>query len=218
MQKTGHITRNFLSLILLLVLLSITFGCSSPEPSGISSDTIDTSMEPVQTSLEEETLLTIGTEKGSFTIKPVASYRISALVARKKSYSSGWGALVAPVDLALAWGRLGEPESMDYISYSQSDRWYYYEYSADSPVDNSYIIRHSANNHIIPANENILKAVRSLGKKDKVLLEGSLVNISGTYEGRKVWWNSSLSRSDTDDGSCEVFYVTKVVIGDMIYQ
>jgi hypothetical protein len=31
-------------------------------------------------------------------------------------------------------------------------------------------------------------------------------------------WNTSLSRSDTGDGACEVFYVDKVRIADREYE
>jgi hypothetical protein len=33
-----------------------------------------------------------------------------------------------------------------------------------------------------------------------------------------VWWKSSLTRNDTGDNSCELFYVTKVRIGNNVYQ
>jgi hypothetical protein len=80
------------------------------------------------------------------------------------------------------------------------------------------VISHSANNHIIPANENIHEAVKTIWKKDIVVLEGVLVNIKGTYKGQPVTWNTSLSRKDTGNGSCELFYVSKVRIDTKVYE
>ena len=87
-----------------------------------------------------------------------------------------------------------------------------------SPFDTSYVIAHSANNHIIPANENIHRAVKMIKKKMRLFLEGYLVNLKGTYKGREVSWNTSLSRTDTGNGSCELFYVSKVRIDTKIYE
>jgi len=80
------------------------------------------------------------------------------------------------------------------------------------------VVAHSANNHIVPVNENVGRAVKSVKKKDAVVLEGYLVNIQGSYKGRDVRWNSSLSRTDTGNGSCELFYVTKVRIESKVYE
>jgi len=57
-----------------------------------------------------------------------------------------------------------------------------------------------------------------LKKGDKVYLEGYLVFIKGTVNGRNSWWNSSLTRNDTGNGACEILYLTRAVIGDIIYE
>ena len=71
---------------------------------------------------------------------------------------------------------------------------------------------------MIPANENVRRAVKMIKEKDEVFLEGFLVSLKGTYKGETVTWNSSLSRTDTGDGSCELFYVSKVRIDTMVYE
>ncbi len=213
--KVGFSGRYPFSLVFCLFLLS---GCSGPVPTETVSDSIDTSQEPVQVPSNPGEPFTLQTKHGPFTLRPVAEYKASVMVVGKERYFSGWSAEISPVDLAVVWGRLAEPEYYDYVTYSQSDRWYYYEYKQGSPLTNSYIISHSSNNHIIPATENILKAIKSVKKKQKIVVEGLLVNITGTYEGQRVWWNSSLSRTDTGAGSCELFYVSKVRIDDKVYQ
>lgn len=205
-------------LILPILILSLAAGCNKPQVTGEEYDEIDVSQEPTQTEDNAVEPIVIKNEDGEFTITPLADYKIAAVVVSKKSYHDGWRADIAPVDLALAWGKMADPEYDNYISYNQSDRWYFYEYKEGSPFNNSYIISHSANNHIIPADENIYRAVKTIKKKEKVLLEGFLVNVRGRYNGGSFWWNSSLTRMDSGDGSCEVFYVKKVRIGTEVYE
>jgi hypothetical protein len=148
----------------------------------------------------------------------MAEYQLAGKVVSKETYSYGWESEISPLDLAIAWGSLAEPEHEKYISFSQRNRWYFYEYKPGSPFDHSYIISHSSNNHIIPATENISHALRTIRKNDKVVLEGFLVNVKGTYKGGEVYWNTSFTRKDTGNGSCELIYVTKARIGSDVYE
>jgi hypothetical protein len=201
-----------------IILLFILWGCSKPTPSDIAVGEIDASAEPEQTLAGDRESVVINIKNGEFYLNPIAEYSVNAVVVSKESYSYGWQAELAPVDLALVWGKLSNPELMENITFSQSDRWYFFEYSNDSPLSGSYISTHSSNSHIIPANENISRAVKSIKKNEKVMLKGFLVNVKGRYNNTDVWWNSSITRNDTGDGSCEVFYVTKVRNGDYIYE
>ncbi|MFA4919423.1 MAG: hypothetical protein WC581_09240 [Thermodesulfovibrionales bacterium] len=204
--------------ILLILFIVFASGCNGPELTTVEYGEIDASQDPVQTPYEQDETFTITVKDGRFSIKPLAEYKISAVVAGKESYSYGWSGKVAPVDLALAWGKIAESENTKYVSFSQSDRWYFFTYKPEGPFDASYISRHSANNHIIPATENVLKAVKSVKEREKIIFEGFLVNLTGTVEGQKVSWGTSLTRNDSGDSSCELFYVTKVRIDNKVYQ
>jgi hypothetical protein len=215
-ENSGSILLRF-SLFILFMLLAI--GCDRPQISSEEFSEIDVSQEPEQNQFKSvESIILKITGDSEFTINPVAEYRIAAVLVGKKCYRDSWRGKVAPVDLVLVWGKLAEPESDKYVSYSQHDRWYFYENKTGSPFNSSYIIAHSANNHIIPADENILKAVKTIEEKEKVFLEGFLVNVKGRRKGENFWWNSSLRRTDTGDSSCEVFYVKKVRIGTKVYE
>jgi hypothetical protein len=199
----------------MIVLLN---SCSKPEPTAIEHGEIDTSQDPIQTSTDQEDIIILEIEDGVFELTPMAYYEASVMVMSKKTYSYGWMGKVVPIDLALAWGKLTEPQYDKYIEYSQSDRWYFFEYDPESPLNAGYIGKHSANHHIIPATENILKALKSVKKKQKAVLEGFLVYLRGTYKGEEVFWNSSLTRDDHGDNACELFYVESVRIGDYVYE
>ncbi|MGA2468489.1 MAG: hypothetical protein ABSH06_29620 [Thermodesulfobacteriota bacterium] len=210
--------RQFSWFILIILFLYFLSGCNRPKLTGVESDEIDTSQDPIQASYKSDEPIIKEIKNGHFTMTPVAEYKISGMVVGKETYSSGWDGEISPVDLAIVWGKLAKTEYDQYITYSQRNRWYFYQYKAGCPFDNSFVISHSANNHIIPANENIYEAVKTIGKKDMVVLEGVLVNIKGTYKGQPVTWNTSLSRKDTGNGSCELFYVSKIRIDTRVYE
>jgi hypothetical protein len=157
-------------------------------------------------------------KSGRFTMIPLAEYQMSGVVVGKKTYSSGWDGELSPTDLAVVWGKLADPENGRYVTYSQGYRWYHYRWKEGSPVDPSYIASHSSNNHVIPANENIRRAIKAIKRKDRVVLKGFLVNLKGTSKGETVAWNTSLSRTDTGNGSCELFYVSHVRIETKVYE
>ena len=205
-------------LIFLVILLLLLSGCDKPTLTGVESDKIDTSQDPIQTSYKSDEPMIREIKNGQFMIIPVAGYQISGVVVSKESYSDDWESKISPMDLAIVWGKLAEPEYDQYITYHQGNRWYFYRYKPGSPLDPTYVISHSGNHHIIPANENIHEAIKTIKGKDKVVLVGFLVNLKGTYKGQKVTWNTSLSRTDTDNGSCELFYVTKVRIETKVYE
>jgi len=153
--------------------------------------------------LEQEDLITEeprqeATDEGPFQHKdykiiPRRTFYLEARVLSKRRYRTGREAQLAPFDLAL-----GD------IKITQSNRWYYYKYKLPPPLAKKEIIRHSGNMHLIPANNTILNQIRKVRPGQVVELEGYLVSV-GAEEGWK--WNSSLSRTDTGSGSCEVVWV-----------
>lgn len=151
-------------------------------------------------------------------VEPQANYRIYAMVMNKCRYYWGWQAEIGPYDLALGWNELMLPENQKGINYTQSNRWYYYQFDDTFPLAQSYIDTHSSNHHIIPANTTVFKAIDKVRNKEKIYMEGYLVNLKGVVDNKEVTWNSSLSRNDTGDGACEVFYVKRVILDGIIYE
>jgi hypothetical protein len=200
---------------LILVFLS---GCEKPHLSGTETEEIDISRDPLQTPNPSGEPIIKEIKNGHLMLTPVAEYRVSGVVVSKKSYDGGWESQISPYDLAIVWGKLAEPAYDKYIEYWQNNRWYFFRYKEASPFDHSYVVTHSGNHHTIPANYNVRKALESIRKNDKVTLKGYLVNVKGTYRGKAIFWNTSLSRNDTGNGSCEVFYVSKVRIDTRVYE
>jgi len=206
------------SLILIIAFVFFLSGCDRPTLTGVDLDKIDTSQDPIQKSCPPDEPIIKEFKSSRFTMIPLAEYKLSGVVVSKETYSSDWDEEISPMDLAIVWGKLADPENGRYVSYSQGSRWYHYQWKEGTPVDNTYIISHSSNNHIIPANENICRAIRTIKRKDRVVLKGFLVNLKGTSKGQTVAWNTSLSRTDTGNGSCELFYVSHVRIETKVYE
>ena len=206
------------SLIFTIVFLCLLSGCDRPTLTGIDHGEIDPSQDPIQKSCTSDEPMVKECRSGRFEMTPLAEYKLSGIVVGKGSYSSGWDGELSPMDLAVAWGKLTEPENGRYVTYSQGYRWYHYRWREGSPVAPSYIASHSSNNHIIPANENIRRAVKTIKRKDRIVLKGFLVNLRGGSQGRAVAWNTSLSRTDTGSGSCELLYVSHVRIDTKVYE
>lgn len=146
-----------------------------------------------------------------FTITPRAKYQIKAVVLSKHSYWAGeMEDQLAQYDLALGWGPMSEASVINQLKISQSGRWYEYRWEKFPPIDPSLIISHSANNHIIPANDQVLDVIKKIKQHDVVELQGYLVDIQDKQQNWQ--WHTSLSRTDTAGGSCEVFWVTTCLI------
>ncbi len=115
---------------------------------------------------------------------PLATYEISAILQSKRFYSAFdvdpedrlYSKLV-PVYLCLVWGKLAEPEYDKKIRYNQGKRNCEWRTDDELPVGYKYVKSHFSNNHIIPANENIHTAIRDINIKEKVVLQGFLVNV-----------------------------------------
>lgn len=163
---------------------------------------------PIQEDIIGEPFVEIVSEGNTYKLTKKASYRLQAVVKSKMKYTSDLSSSISNYDFALAWGELNEPNIDVHLKYSQSGRWYYYKFDSETPVSKAYIGEHSANVHLIPADDIVAKQISKVGVNDFVELEGYLVYVSG----ENFTWNSSLTRSDTGDGACEVLYVEKILI------
>jgi hypothetical protein len=143
----------------------------------------------------------------SFDVYPMANFQVDARVFGKKLYREDPEAQISPVDLALGWGPLAAETVAGQISVSQEGRFYHW-HCDELPLPSGQISRHSANMHIIPATEEVRKFVEAAEPGQKISLAGKLVTVRGSDN----WeWSSSLTRDDTGEGACEVFYVSRAV-------
>jgi hypothetical protein len=158
--------------------------------------------EPLQTMLSPGEVAPW--REGGATITPLARYAIKARVLHAEPDYFGRPTTWSPVDLAVGWDAMADPAVYDQLHIQQHDRWYFYHWYGSPPLGRDQIIGESANTHILPANAEIQQRVMTFRAGEMVELSGYLVRVD-CPDG---WhWISSLSRTDTGDGSCEVMWV-----------
>jgi hypothetical protein len=164
---------------------------------------IPAAQDPVQTALA----LPRPFIHDGYTVTPLATYQVTAVVLSRSRYRYDIGASLAPVDLALGWGPMSVAGVINDLSVSQSGRWYEYSWSGDPPLDPTAIAQHSANTHCLPANNEVRQRLLAVHRHELITLQGYLVEVS---KPDGYHWRSSLSRGDTGGGSCEVMWITGV--------
>jgi hypothetical protein len=162
------------------------------------------SSEPQQTATVDEPIA-----RGDFNLKPLAHFALDARVLHGKVYRWDRQAALVPVDLALGWGPMSDQRVLDQLKITQSMRFYWYEWTNQPPIPQEQIISHSTNLHVIPSTREIESRCKSLRAGALVHLSGDLVEATAPGFGA---WRSSLSRTDTGNGACELMWVTELSI------
>ena len=144
-----------------------------------------------------------------YTINEVATFRLKAKVLAKKNYYTGRESELSPTDLALGWGNMSDETILEQVEISQSNRFYYWRVES-FPIPRKEIETHSANMHLIPADDSIKSTIGNIRIGDIIEISGSLVNV--TTQDDNWRWKSSQTRSDTGKGACELILVKSLYI------
>ena len=162
--------------------------------------------EPVQRTLDPKPKF----EFKGYRMTSLASFEVEARVLSAKRYSHDASARLSPIDLALGWGPMSDSTVLEDIDISQSGRFYRWE-TRRPKIDVELIGRHSANMHLIPADDSVLAALDGVRPGHIVRFEGDLIQAEGENRWR---WKSSLTRRDAGGGACEVVFVRRLELID----
>ncbi len=141
--------------------------------------------------------------KPGYRITPLQRFSLEARVLGRERYWFDRGADLVPIDLALGWGPMSDTAVLEQISISQGNRFFFWRVDR-FPVPRQDIEVNSANMHMIPADADVETALKGLRVGQVVRISGYLVEIAGADGWR---WRSSLTRSDTGNGACELVWV-----------
>ena len=190
-----------------LVLLVLMSGCRDwrqhVDPSRAAS-------EPEQVLVADERAIEFEVKHHHVRLQPRATYQITGYAAEtSRKLLDQWDFLV-PMDLALVWGPIADPAVLSHLKFHLSERYVSYWYDAGSP---SFAVgklpSHIANNHLIPASEEVAEALARVAIGDLVTFQGKLVDLEiQDADGRQVFRaRTSLSRDDVGSGACEIVWV-----------
>jgi hypothetical protein len=135
-----------------------------------------------------------------------ARFEIDARVLQKSIYRLDGGADVAPVDLGVGWEPMSDSAVVADLEFSQMGRFLYWRPRdpARFPLAPEAITRNATQLHLIPANREIESRLKRLRPGAHVAIGGWLVDVTGP---NRFAWRTSMSRTDTGAGACEIVYV-----------
>lgn len=147
-----------------------------------------------------------------FEVESLATYDIKCRLLQRTDYSTQCVAKLSPMDFTVTWGIASNQVIVDKVTLVPAgDRFAAFMLSPDFPLDSETFIAHMANMHIIPEDDVTLKMLRHVREGEFVRMTGYLVKVKmadGSY------WKSSLVRTDTDQGACEIMLVKNVEVLD----
>ena len=142
------------------------------------------------------------------TLTFLADFVVEARVLGVKRYWFDRGARIAPYDLALGWGPMSDSEVLDQMEIKQAGRFFMWSVQ-QFPIPADEITVHASNMHIIPADAAVMARLRAIRRGHVITMRGHLVSVLSSDGGV---WLSSLTRSDSGNGACEVVYAEEITI------
>lgn len=140
---------------------------------------------------------------GDYHLTPLADFEVEARVLSVERYRTDGGAAVSPIDFALGWGPMSDTAVLEHFRIRQGGRFFSI-YPDEQAIDVQTAMLNASNMHLIPANATLKDRLIGVKPGNVVRLRGQLVSVAGP---NNFTWSSSLSRSDTGNGACELFYV-----------
>lgn len=183
--------------------------------------------DPVQHNIQKEKF----TEKVrgiDIEITKLASYDITGKVEAIQDYGTNFlsGLLsfkgsnvidyISPRDLTLSWGKIALNENSRHVyanQYYMNDNrvvWLSWDKELKEKYSEDYIVSHISNDHIITLNKGLRNELSKVRVGQIVRMQGYLVSVKASNG--ITWGPSSLSRSDTGNGACEILYLEDFLI------
>jgi len=159
--------------------------------------------DPRQTDIEGAPVTTLG----RWRLTPQARYDIIARIPAREDYHFDLLADLIPEDLALGWGPMSDNRVLRAFEITQGARFYSWRPKRELIIPQQAVIEHSANTHVIPADAQVRRQLKRLRVGQVVHLTGLLVN---AMRDDGTWIHTSLTRTDSGPGSCEVVLVESV--------
>lgn len=143
---------------------------------------------------------------GTYQLTPLAEFDVEARVLSVEKYRTDGGARLSPIDFALGWGPMSDSAVLEHFRVKQGGRFFSI-YPDEQAIDMQVALLSAANMHLIPASATLEGELKRVRPGNIVRLRGQLVSALGP---NNFTWLSSLTRADTGNGACELFYVEAI--------
>ena len=140
---------------------------------------------------------------GQYQLTPLAEFDVEARVLSVEQYRTDLSSRLSPIDFALGWGPMSDSAVLEHFRVRQGARFFTI-YPDEQAIDINVALLNAANMHLIPASGQLEDELKRVRPGNVVHLRGKLVSVLGP---NNFTWRSSLTRADTGNGACEVFYV-----------
>ena len=146
-------------------------------------------------------------------IEPVYNYEISGLLVELHD-SDSWNDMthtegkdfINTRDLCVVWGENLKNDLYRRVKFSHGD-WTCYFQAFDGETFRLFRQNQISNNHVLPADDAIARAMKSVEIGDQIYAKGMLVNYERS--GHPPSRNTSITRDDTGNGACEIIWVSE---------
>lgn len=144
---------------------------------------------------------------------PRAEYAIVAHVMSVKHYHGEALDNVVSYDFALAWGPAATAAVQPSLEVSQRNRWFFWRPRSNWPAGLpklNEVAYSMANTHMLGATPDLREAIGHVRPGDTIKASGYLVDLASPDP--QLRRSTSLTRTDTGAGSCEIFYVRELEV------
>ncbi len=171
--------------------------------------------EPEQVVVAGEPDITFESKGHEVRLTPRATYRITGYaVDTSRTLLDRWDH-VLPMDLALVWGPVADPQVLRRMKFHLSGRYVSWWMEGGPGLPSSHVVEtHVANHHLVPANDEVAREMKRVRVGDLVTLRGRLVDLQiRDWDGAVVHRaRTSLTRDDTGSGACENLWVEVIEV------
>lgn len=205
--------KKLLKIIILLSFLGLAMAMFNKSKLPDSSTMrVELKVEPIQETAMREPIII---RKGDYRAKlePKYKYEISGLVVEDYDSESWLDVMHKKFDpfntrdLCLLWGSNVENNLYNKFAFSHGEFTCFFE-TKNLEAYRTFNKTQISNNHLIPANEDIYRKIKNTSISDQVRIKGYLVdNHITTPDGNTGSRTSSVTRTDTGNGACELIYV-----------
>jgi hypothetical protein len=186
---------------------SFFFGAGTPGagPSGLP----DGNGGFYQSRLSSPEQFTKDTGDWQFTFPASNTYTLAGKVVGRHEYPATMPDGIIPLDLAVVNGDLLRPGILPFFTFTMGSRTL--EYSYDIPkvtgLTEEYIDEHISNSHLVFLDPALESEVKTAQVGSCLIINGKLVDIRGTSQGRTYRVDTSTVRDDAYPAGCEIILV-----------